>query len=193
MNDAGDEDLGREAERIERLLEDLHTVTGGPVWQRVNELVHRLVRLYGAGLAHLLSHLGDLERLDDALADRLAGDPLLSSLLLLHDLHPWPLAERIQRALDRARPELEGHVGPFSVEAVQGEAVVVKLAGQSPVAASTLLSVERLFARALQDVAPEITRVDIQGLRRPAAPAGPALVQIDLARTRSGPPAKANP
>ena len=92
--DDGDE-LRREGERIAQLIEDLATIAGAPVRQRVEELVRRLMHLYGTGLANLLRILGgDDGRIDDAARARLHADPLLSSLLVLHDLHPDPDAAR---------------------------------------------------------------------------------------------------
>ena len=85
-----DDDLRREGERIAQLIEDLSTMAGAPVGQRVEELVRRLMHLYGSGLASLLRILaGDrLQRLDDDTRARLRADALLSSLLVLHGIHP---------------------------------------------------------------------------------------------------------
>ena len=85
-----DEDLRREGERIAQLIEDLGTMAGAPVGQRVEELVRRLMHLYGTGLASLLRILGDTQPqgLDDATRARLRADALLSSLLVLHGIHP---------------------------------------------------------------------------------------------------------
>ena len=86
----GQAELRREGERIAQLIEDLGAMAGAPVGQRVDELVRRLMHLYGTGLAHLLRILaGDqLQRLDDAARERLRADALLSSLLVLHGIHP---------------------------------------------------------------------------------------------------------
>jgi len=49
-------------------------------------------------------HREGLERLVELLPDHaaeVAGDPLVSGLLLLHDLHPLDLHTRVTRALDR--------------------------------------------------------------------------------------------
>ena len=43
------------------------------------------------------------------LLDALAADPLVESLLLVHDLHPLDTDARIRRALEQARPRLGAH------------------------------------------------------------------------------------
>jgi hypothetical protein len=82
-----DEALRQEGERIAALVDDLAALGGAPVRTRVEELVSRLVHLYGAGLARLVHLLGG-ERLDAAIRARLGADALVSSLLVLHGIHP---------------------------------------------------------------------------------------------------------
>jgi hypothetical protein len=84
---AEDSELQRESERIAQLIEDLGALAGAPVRQRAEELVRRLIHLYGEGLRRLMGIFaaGPLEPTARA---RLRDDALLSSLLVLHDLHP---------------------------------------------------------------------------------------------------------
>jgi hypothetical protein len=182
-----DSELHQEAKRIEQLLEDVKAIAGGPAWQRVEELVQRLVRLYGAGLERLMDHLARSGRLDEALAARLASDELLASLLLLHGLHPWSTAERVRRALELAWPELRAQVGELAVVAVEGDLVRLRLERQPLGPGAADLPVERIVHRALADSAPEIVRVEIEGLPRRAGVKDGGLVQIDLRRARGTP------
>jgi hypothetical protein len=183
-----DPDNDREAARIEQLLEDLRSMAAGPVWQRIEELVQRLVRLYGDGLGRILAHTGQAGRLDEVLAARLAEDDLVAGLLLVHGLHPWPVVRRARETLERARPQLQAHVGTFVLVGVEGEVARVRLEGGAQVPAETAT---RLLHRALVDAAPEIARVELEGAvgREPVRPE--ALVQIGLPRTR--PPTEAPP
>ena len=84
-------------ERIESLLAELRARSGPQAADVAEELVTCLVRLYGAGLAAVMRIAGD----DDRLLARLIADPLVESLLLIHDLHPLDTATRIRRALAR--------------------------------------------------------------------------------------------
>ena len=84
---AEDTELRRESERIAQLIEDLGALAGAPVRQRAEELVRRLIHLYGEGLRRLMGILA-AEPLDAEANARLRADALVSSLLVLHDLHP---------------------------------------------------------------------------------------------------------
>ena len=84
-------------ERVETLLAELRARCGPEAADVAEELVTCLVRLYGAGLEAVMAVVGD----DSRLQARLIADPLVESLLLVHDLHPLDAATRIRRALGR--------------------------------------------------------------------------------------------
>ena len=98
-----DTELRREGDRIAQLIEDLASIGGEPVRHRAEELVRRLVHLYGAGLAGLMGIFGASGFAETTKA-QLAADPLISSLLLLHGLHPDPGAAR---TLDPDAPSVQ--------------------------------------------------------------------------------------
>jgi hypothetical protein len=98
----GAPDLHAVADRIGSLLDELRSATEGPVWLRVEELVRLLTELYGAGLARTL----ELADSHPDLIARLGRDELVGSLLVLHDLHPESLEQRVARALQSVSPML---------------------------------------------------------------------------------------
>ena len=83
--------------RVEALLAELRTRSGPEAAGTAEELVTCLVRLYGAGLEAIMRTIGD----DSRLQSLLVTDPLVESLLLVHDLHPMDADARIRRALGR--------------------------------------------------------------------------------------------
>ena len=94
---AAGHDAQRAGERVEALLAELRARSGPEAADVAEELVTCLVRLYGAGLAAIMATIGDESRLTALLI----ADPLVESLLLVHDLHPLDTAARIRRALGR--------------------------------------------------------------------------------------------
>jgi hypothetical protein len=83
--------------RVEALLAELRTRSGPEAAGVAEELVTCLVRLYGAGLETIMRTIGD----DARLQALLVADPLVESLLLVHDLHPLDAETRVSRALGR--------------------------------------------------------------------------------------------
>ena len=129
-------------ERIERLLEA--SAAAGPIArERAEELVRLVVELYGAGLERVLELAYDAGALDDDLLASLAGDELVSSLLLVHGLHPYGVEERVQRALDDVRPYLGSHGGDVALLEVTDEGVVrLELLGSCDGCASSAVTLE---------------------------------------------------
>jgi succinyl-CoA synthetase alpha subunit len=70
---------------VERLIEEAD--------ERCLPLVAALVEMYGDGLARIVGSLPD-----DAVA-RLAEDPQVAALLVLHDLHPVNAENRVREAI----------------------------------------------------------------------------------------------
>src|ERR1017187_4782930 len=62
------------------------------------ELVRLLLGLYGDGLGHIMAALHESGDAVAAVLDKRLADPLVESLLVLHDLHPLDVDARIQLA-----------------------------------------------------------------------------------------------
>ena len=83
--------------RVEALLAELRARSGPEAADVAEELVTCLVRFYGAALETIMRTIGD----DARTKALLVADPLVESLLLVHDLHPLDPDARIRRALGR--------------------------------------------------------------------------------------------
>ncbi len=145
--------------RVEALLAELRAHSGPEAAEVAEELVTCLVRLYGAGLAAIIATIGD----DQRLMAQLIADPLVESLLLVHDLHPLDTSARIRRALGRLGTGAE-------LVGVDGEGVAHVRLGHGCGSAAAVVE------QAIADAAPETTGVELapreapllQITRRPA-------------------------
>jgi Fe-S cluster biogenesis protein NfuA/nitrite reductase/ring-hydroxylating ferredoxin subunit len=160
--------------RVEELLDALRAGAApdpGPVGE---ELVRLLVGLYGDGLGRIVAALADEGAAGAAVLDRLTADPLVESLLLLHDLHPLDVDARVQRALDRVRPYLGSHAGGVQYLGVHDGVARLRLEGSCHGCPSSTVTVQLAIQGAVQDAAPEVTDVVVEGMTPPA----PQLLQI---------------
>jgi hypothetical protein len=156
------------AQRIEDLLDKIGAEGGPGVAHDAEELVRVLMRFYGAGLEQVVSVIR--AGAGDAVVHRLSADPLVAGLLALHDLHPVPLAERLEHALSMARRRLGSHGSGITLGAIDAEgAVHVQLEGGG----CGSDTVKDVVATAVGELAP-----DVAGVVFDMAPAGPALLQI---------------
>ena len=161
--------------RVEELLGVLQSEGGEATARAAEELVRLLLGLYGDGLSHIMAALRE-EAAGAAVLDRLLADPLVESLLLLHDLHPLDVDTRIQRALDRVRPYLGSHAGGVTYLGVTEQGVAqLRLEGSCDGCPSSTVTVQLAIKGAIEDAAPEVTEVVVEGV---TAPGPETLLQI---------------
>jgi Fe-S cluster biogenesis protein NfuA len=175
-------ELRAAGDRIEVLMGEL--AAASPVVQaKTEELVRLLLQLYGAGLDRILSIIEEMDEAGAAAGPvfaRLAADDLVSSLLVLHDLHPLDLNVRIERALDHVRPYLESHGGNVKLLGIADNVVRLRLEGSCKSCPSSTITMKLAVEKAIEEAAPEITHLDVEGIAvagDPTAPP-PTLVQI---------------
>jgi Fe-S cluster biogenesis protein NfuA/nitrite reductase/ring-hydroxylating ferredoxin subunit len=158
--------------RVEELLQSLSSSPAAPA---AEELVGLLVNLYGDGLARIIDLVGNEGPDGRSILARLAEDPLVESLLLLHGLHPLDADARIQRALDEVRPYLGSHAGGVVYLGVTDGIARLRLEGSCHGCPSSTVTVQLAIEGAVLDAAPEVTSVVVEGMT--AAPE-PKLLQI---------------
>jgi Fe-S cluster biogenesis protein NfuA len=161
---ATDDVAEQTAERIDQLLAELRARADRRAAEAAEQLTACLVQLYGAGLARIAERLSP-----DRLAD-LCADPLVESLLLVHDLHPMDTAARIRRALNKMRPAAEVDV----LGVAQDGTARLRLAGGGGCPSSRQAVVRQIEAVVMR-AAPEVSGVDVA-----IAPAPPPLLQVSM-------------
>src|SRR5215469_12355225 len=166
--------VAQAGERIEELLASLRA-RGGAAADAAEELVRLLVGMYGDGLAAIMAALAEAGEPGRAIIDRLTADPLVEGLLLLHGLHPLDVDARIQRALDQVRPYLGSHAGGVQYLGVTDGVARLRLEGSCHGCPSSTVTVRLAIEGAVQDAAPEVSEVVVEGM---TAPPEPKLLQI---------------
>jgi Fe-S cluster biogenesis protein NfuA/nitrite reductase/ring-hydroxylating ferredoxin subunit len=168
--------------RIERLLEEIERLPDPAGREKATEVVQALFDLYGAGLERIVDELA--ARDDGELAAALAGDELVSHLLLLHGLHPVPLEQRVISALDEVRPYLESHGGNVELLGVDEARVRLLLKGSCSGCPSSTMTLKLAIENAIHKAAPEIEEVVAE---EETAAETTGLLQIELAPAVAAP------
>jgi Fe-S cluster biogenesis protein NfuA len=151
------------AERIEPLLAELEKSLAPGDFARVEELVRCIVALYGEGLERIPALLTEEGAAGSAIWRRLAGDERVAGLLALHGLHPETLAERVERGLEKVRPQLGSHGGDVHLVSVDESAGAVRLrldgtCDGCPASSATL---RHLVGDAIRAEAPEVAEISV--------------------------------
>ncbi|WP_197373610.1 NifU family protein [Mycolicibacterium baixiangningiae] len=163
-------------ERIQTLL-DASPAGGAAARERAEQLVGEVTDLYGAALARLLRLTLTAE---PSLAEAVAADPLVASLLLVHGLHPHSVERRITDALDTVRPYLGSHGGDVHLLDVDGATVRLRFSGSCRSCPSSAVTLELAVEDAVRAAAPEIDTIDVVAAEAPSTviPAESLLVRV---------------
>ena len=170
---SGTSELQAVGARLELLLAELRSLPDPTARQRAEEAVRLVTDLYGAGLSKVCEMV--VEAGDGALLDRMVSDRLVSSLLVLHGLHPYDLATRIGLGLEKVRPYLASHGGDVEVLEIDGAAgmVVIRLLGSCDGCPSSSVTLKMAVEEAIHEAAPEVAHIVVDGWVEPEPPAVP--------------------
>jgi Fe-S cluster biogenesis protein NfuA len=152
-------DLQRSLERIETLVRETEELADPAARARVQDIVQALLEYYGAGLeriVELITHHGSPK-----LMELLTADKLVSSLLLLHEIHPLDLPDRIERALDDVRPFLQSHGGEVELVGITDGVVRLQMRGNCHGCPSSAVTMKTKIEQAILEAAPDIVRVEL--------------------------------
>jgi hypothetical protein len=128
------------------------------------DLLQVVLDFHAAALDRMLELTCDSS---DTLIERFAADDLVSSLLLLHDLHPDDFETRVRRSVDKLAEVFRSLGAKLSLVAIESGTLRLQFDSQRTwTGAPVRASVENAIFQA----APEIEAVIIEGLKETPAP-----------------------
>jgi Fe-S cluster biogenesis protein NfuA len=159
-------------QQIEGLIHHLETIADATVQANMRSLVQSLLELHGAGLEQIIAIVSQADAPGDTIMDRLVRDDLVSSLLLLHGLHPVDLQTRVQRALDKVRTYLDAHGGQVALLSIVDGVVRLRLQGSGHDHTSSAAVLKQAIEEAIYESAPDVTALEVEDLTMPSHPPG---------------------
>jgi Fe-S cluster biogenesis protein NfuA/nitrite reductase/ring-hydroxylating ferredoxin subunit len=162
----------RRAERIEMLLQEVTKLSDTHARATVEELVQALLDMYGEGLAHILELTAQSGALGNTLIETFTRDDLLSSLFLLHELHPEDVETRVARALVEVRPYLKSHGGNVELVRVDNGVAYLRLEGSCHGCPSSTITLKLAIEEAIYKAAPDLVELQVEGVTDPPPPPG---------------------
>lgn len=157
----------KQAVRIEALLRDVAALSDERLRARVEDLVHGLLEVYGAGLARIVEMVAQSELTGRELLQTFAGDELVSSLLLLHGLHPVGLEERLHLALEKLRSGAQMQGGMLELVRVVDGVAELRFSVQRQGCGASVQGLKQSIEQAIYDAAPELDEVRIEEIALP--------------------------
>ncbi len=158
--------------RIEMLIGQIEGSPDSVVRNCAVELIGTIMELHGLGIERMLETTWEKGAVGQELIDDFAQDDMLHSLLLLHGLHPLDLETRVTQALDKVRPYLGSHGGNVELLGINDGVVHLGLQGSCNGCASSAMTLKLAIEEAMQEFAPDIERMEVEGVVEQPAPKG---------------------
>jgi Fe-S cluster biogenesis protein NfuA len=163
----GDEEAEELLHCLNELLEQLERVPG-PAGRLAMDAVTALSQLYGVALARVMALVDGEPRIPRTLAE----DELLRHLLVLHGIHPLPVADRVADALDRLRPHVRLDGGALVLDGIDGGVARIVMPAGCPggCGGPTPAALREAIVSCVLSVAPELSDVEVRQERGGSAP-----------------------
>ena len=144
--------------RVQELTGRLEDLDDPACRELAEELTSAVVQMYGAGLERIV------ELADAGTRDEMAKDELVAGLLMIHDLYPVPIEERVMQALDTVRPYMESHGGNVEFLGIEDGVAKLRLEGSCKSCRASSSTLELAVRQALEEAAPDLLGMDVEGV-----------------------------
>jgi len=150
--------------RVDELIGRVSALADSEARTAALELVQAIMDLHGATISRVLELLedgGDSGR--DWLA-QLASDPMICGILALYGIHPVPLEERVQQAVQKLVPPLRKSGLSLQVLGITDGIVRLDLKKEALGLQYSPEKVKATIEQAIREAAPEVVEIVIEGL-----------------------------
>lgn len=144
--------------RVQELTGRLEDLENAACRELAEELASAVVQMYGSGLERIV------ELADESTRDAMAKDGLVGGLLMIHDLFPVPIEERVAQALDSVRPYMESHGGNVELLGIEDGIAKLRLEGSCKSCRASSSTLELAVRQALEAAAPDLLGMDVEGV-----------------------------
>jgi Fe-S cluster biogenesis protein NfuA len=162
-----DADPAELLDRVQALSEQVDELPDAQARELAHELVAAVIAMYGDGLRRIMETISGSREAGETILDQLAQDGAVASLLLIHDLYPVGLEERVREALDTVRPYMESHGGNVVLLGIVDGVAQLALQGSCDGCAASRATLEVAIKQALDEHAPDLDGIDVRGVIAP--------------------------
>jgi Fe-S cluster biogenesis protein NfuA len=144
---------------MEELISRIEALPDPVARETSRELLREVLALHQRALERTIQTAREAGQ--EALLARLAQDPKVAPILLLHGLHPEELQGRVERALDRVRPYLNSHGGSVELVGIEEGRIRLRLEGSCQGCPSSAQTLKGAVEEAIAEAAPDAGGIEV--------------------------------
>jgi hypothetical protein len=166
---AHEKEFRERIQEIGRLIAALDGIADEQARTSTRELVQLVMELHGAGIERMLEITFSQGAAGAEFIDHLAADPTVSSLLVLHGLHPEPMEARVQQDIANLAAELRKQDVEVQLLGIDEGNVRILARTNAHACGSTARTVRASIEEGVFAAAPEVASLTIEGLEPKSA------------------------
>ncbi|HEX2180071.1 MAG TPA: NifU family protein [Actinomycetota bacterium] len=151
-------------DKVQELAAKIDGLSDPTVRKTAQDFMRSIMELYGLGLAKVVQVLSDSGDAGAPMRAELIQDGVFASLLLIHDLYPVPLDERVEEGLDSVRPYLASHGGAVELVRIKDGVAYLRLEGSCKGCPASQATLELAIKKALDEAAPDLVGLQVEGV-----------------------------
>lgn len=156
--------LNHQSQRIQELMERLNNISDIRTREMAQESIQEIMSFYGKGIERILEVISENKNASLTEAyHNLIEDGFVSTLLLIHDLHPLSLEMRLNKALQKVRPYMDSHGGSVQIVGLENNIAKLRLSGSCKGCPSSASTLEFGIKQAISENCPDLLGLEIEG------------------------------
>ena len=159
-----EDDLAREGQRVQELVEKVQATADPATRKIVQDCLASVLHFHGHGLSRILQAIDQAGPEGEKVRAALLRDAGVTSLLLIHGLHPVSLEKRLLDALDKVRPYMKSHGGDVELLSLENDFARLHLRGHCETCPSSTVTLELAVRHAIEEACPDLTGFEVEGV-----------------------------
>ena len=148
-------------EQLHILLESVEQHPDEQVRNHVRALVYTMLNLHHGALQRIVE-IVSVQPDGEATLQELVRDELVQAVLMVHELLPYSLEERIENGLETAREQLKTYGAGVEIVSVNNGVALLKLMGSSATANVSTSILKAEIEHAVHAVAPDLLDIEYE-------------------------------
>ena len=158
------DDINAHGERLQKLLAEVEALPYPGARELIQDCMESVLGFYGTGLKRILQVVSEDGPEGRKVFRDLIRDDVVKGLLLIHDLHPLNLEDRLLEALEKVRPYLKSHGGNVELISLENDVARLRLQGTCESCASSSVTLELAIRHAIEPACPDLVHFEVEGV-----------------------------
>jgi len=166
---SSEEEFQQRTEQIQRLVQRINALADEEARTAALELLQSVMDLHGSAMTRIVEVLTDAGDAGRAALAKLGSDPLICGMMVLYDVHPIPMQDRVTAAIEKVRPQLRKRGASVELRGICDGVVQLEIHTSGQGCHSSPEAIKEQVDQAILEAAPETAEIQVHGMSTSSA------------------------